>query len=114
MNLQPPTIWQHLEPRPKSAYRQLFLKGTRIRADVIFGLFLCEEEPMTPEEIASDYGLALEAVREAIAYCDTNPPEVEEDFRREESNILAKAQRAASGSVPPLPAPAVPPRALRP
>lgn len=43
---------------------------------------------MTPEEIAADRGL-LEAVKEAIAYCESNPPEVEEDYRREEA--LAEA-----------------------
>jgi uncharacterized protein (DUF433 family) len=80
-----PTHWNHLEPRPKSFYRQLFIKGTRIRARVIYGLFMSAEEPMTPEEIAVDYGLPLEAVLESIAYCQTNPREIEDDFRREEA-----------------------------
>ena len=44
---------------------------------------------MTPKEIAEDRDLPLDAVREAIAYCETNPPEIEEDFRREEA--LAEA-----------------------
>jgi uncharacterized protein (DUF433 family) len=78
------TTWKYLAPNPKSAYRQLFLKGTRIRARVLYGLYMSAEEPMTPEEIAADYGLPVEAVKEAIAYCQTNPPEIEEDFRREE------------------------------
>ena len=42
------------------------------------------EEPMTPAEIAADYDLPLEAVEEAIAYCQTDPPEIKEDFEREE------------------------------
>ena len=37
------------------------------------------EETMTPEEIAADYSLPLEAVLEAIAYCQSNPPEIAED-----------------------------------
>jgi uncharacterized protein (DUF433 family) len=81
--------WQHLEPRAKSAYRQLFVKGTRIRARVIYGLFMCEEEPMTPDEIAQEYSLPLEAVKEAIAYCESKPPEIDRDFRMEEA--LAQA-----------------------
>jgi uncharacterized protein (DUF433 family) len=89
MSLTPTTSWVHLEARPKSAYRQLFLRGTRIRADVIYGLKVSEEDPLTPEEIARDYKLPLDAVREAIAYCATNPPEVEEDFRREEALMSA-------------------------
>src|SRR5688572_10795790 len=76
--------WNYLAPNPKSAYRQLFVKGTRIRARVLYGLAMSAEEPMRPEEIAADYELPLEAVLEAIAYCQTNPPEIAEDFAREE------------------------------
>jgi uncharacterized protein (DUF433 family) len=67
-----------------SSYKQLSIKGRRIRARTLYGAFMNEEEPMTPEEIAADRELPLAAVLEAIAYCQTNPPEIEEDFRREE------------------------------
>ncbi len=89
MSKPTPTQWRYLEPRPQSFYRQLFLKGTRIRADVIYGLHTNAEEPMAAEEIAADYGLPLEAVKEAIAYCESNPPEIEQDFRREEALMEA-------------------------
>jgi uncharacterized protein (DUF433 family) len=93
--------WKHLEPRAKSAYRQLFLKGTRIRARIVYGLFMSEEEPLTPEEIAADYNLPVEAVKEAIAYCESKPPEIEEDFRREEARVQARMRRTTSQPVPP-------------
>src|SRR5579864_7670913 len=76
MNTATSTLWVYLEPRPKSAYRQLFVKGTRIRADVIYGLHVCAGDPMTPEQIAEEYRLPLEAVQEALAYCAANPPEI--------------------------------------
>jgi uncharacterized protein (DUF433 family) len=76
--------WAHLAPNLKSAYRQLFIKGTRIKAESIYALTVDGSEPMTPEEVASDFGLPLEAVKEAIAYCESNPPEMLEDQRREE------------------------------
>jgi len=85
----PPTRWNHLEPNSKSAYKQLFVKGTRIRARVLYGDAVNEEEPRTPEQIAEDYALPIEAVLEAIAYCQGNPPEIEEDFRREEALMEA-------------------------
>jgi hypothetical protein len=44
---------------------------------------------MTPEEIAADRDLPVEAVREAIAYCASNPPEVAGDLRREEEHMRA-------------------------
>ena len=36
------------------------------------------------QEISADCDLPLEAVREAIAYCQSDPPEIKEDFEREE------------------------------
>jgi uncharacterized protein (DUF433 family) len=81
--------WVYLAPNPKSAYRQLFLKGTRIRAEIIYGLTVDGSEPMSPEEVAADYDLPLEAVREAIAYCESKPPEIDEDHRREEARMRA-------------------------
>lgn len=81
--------WKYLEPRPKSFYRQLFIKGTRIRARSLYGLYMSDEEPMTPEQIAAEYSLPLEAVQEAIAYCQSNPPEIRQDFSREEALMEA-------------------------
>jgi uncharacterized protein (DUF433 family) len=81
--------WVYLAPNPKSSYKQLFLKGTRIRAEVIYGMTVDGSEPMTPEQVAADMNLPLEAVREAIAYCEADPPEVREDHRREEERMRA-------------------------
>ena len=81
--------WTYLAPNPKSSYKQLFVKGTRIRARVLYGLFASADEPMTAEEIAADYFLPVEAVREAITYCSSNPLEISEDLRREEQIMEA-------------------------
>jgi uncharacterized protein (DUF433 family) len=78
-----PREWVYLASNPKSAYKQLFIKGTRIRAEVVYRLSV-GREPMTAEEIAEDYGLPLEAVKEAIAYTASGPPEIEADRRGEE------------------------------
>jgi uncharacterized protein (DUF433 family) len=89
MSISTTTSWRYLEPRTKSAYRQLFVTGTRIRAEVIYGMHVNEEEPMSPEQIAQEYGVPVEAVREAIAYCQSNPAEIERDFQREEALMEA-------------------------
>jgi uncharacterized protein (DUF433 family) len=83
--MQPSTsiTWQHLAPNPASCYKQLFVKGTRIRARVLYGMFASAQEPMTPQEIADEFDLPMEAVKEAIAYCQSNPPEIALDFERE-------------------------------
>jgi uncharacterized protein (DUF433 family) len=78
------TTWRYLAPNPKSCYKQLFIKGTRIRARVLYGMFMSAGESMTPQEIADEFDLPLAAVQEAIAYCQGNPPEIAMDFKREE------------------------------
>ena len=81
--------WAYLAPNAKSAYKQLFVKGTRIRARVIYGLYAMKEDPLPPEQIAEQFDLSVEAVQEAIAYCESNPPELLEDYAREEALMEA-------------------------
>lgn len=84
--------YKFLERNPKSNYKQLFVKGTRIRARILYGQYMSEEEPRTVEQIAADYNLPVEAVREAIAYCDTDPVEIREDHAREEAIMDATGE----------------------
>jgi uncharacterized protein (DUF433 family) len=88
------TQYKFLERNPKSNYKQLFVKGTKIFARTLYGQYMSEEEPRTIEQIASDYNVPIEAVREAIAYCDTDPIEVREDFAREEAIMEATGMNA--------------------
>lgn len=82
------TKYKHLAPNPKSAYRQLFIKGRRIRAWVLY----CDHmnQGLSAEELAEDFDLPVEAVREAIEYCATNPPEVRGDLIREQESMRAR------------------------
>jgi hypothetical protein len=59
--------YKYLKPKPGSNYRQLFVHG-RIRAEILYRETV-GPEPLTPEEVASEYGLPVEAVVEAISYC---------------------------------------------
>jgi uncharacterized protein (DUF433 family) len=93
MNPSTSTTWNFLAPNPQSCYKQLFVKGTRIRARVLYGLFRSAEEPMTPEEIAAEFNLPLGAVEEAIAYCQSSPPEITQDFEREEQLMEASGMK---------------------
>jgi uncharacterized protein (DUF433 family) len=86
--------YQHLEARPGSNYRQLWLKGRRIRAEVIY-----EEihgpDPRTPEELARDYEIPQEAVVEALDYATRNRPLIEQEREREAVRIRAREIREA-------------------
>jgi len=91
----------HLAPREGSGYQQYFVKGRSLRAETLFratvGL-----EPMTPDEVAQDYDVPVEAVREAMHYCLRNAAllqrEREEDWAESESRGLAAAPPLASGA----------------
>ncbi len=80
--------YKHLMPKRGSNYRQLFVNG-RIRAEVIYretvGL-----EPLTPEEVAREYNIPVEAVLEAIDYCVRNKALLDEERAREQASIKAR------------------------
>ena len=63
MSTSPTTdkVYQHLEYRPGSNYREMFIKGRRIRASVVEGT-IHGPEPITPEDFARDYQVPPEAV----------------------------------------------------
>ena len=86
--------YQHLEPRPGSNYRQLFLKGRRIRAAVVDEV-IHGPDPRTPEEFAQDFQVPLEAVLEALDYVARNGPLIEQERDREAAKLRAGAPRRA-------------------
>jgi uncharacterized protein (DUF433 family) len=61
----------HLGPREGSGYQQAFVRGRNLRAETLYRATV-GPEPMTPEEVAADYDVPVEAVREAIHYCLRN------------------------------------------
>ena len=81
--------YRFLEPRPCSSYRQLFIKGRRIRAEIIYRQTV-GEDPRTPEQVAEDYEIPLEAVQEAIDYCIHNEPLLREERDQELAEIRAR------------------------
>jgi uncharacterized protein (DUF433 family) len=83
------THYQHLEPRPGSNYRQLFLQGRRIRAAVVHEA-VYGPDLYTPEEFAREYGVPLDAVSEAIDYVSNNLPLIEAERDREAADIQAR------------------------
>jgi uncharacterized protein (DUF433 family) len=81
------TQWRYLERDPLSSQRQLSIKGRRIKARTLAGAFFNAEEPRTIEQISEDWSVPIEAVREAIAYVESKPIELEQDFRLEEALV---------------------------
>jgi uncharacterized protein (DUF433 family) len=82
------TTYKYLARKPRSLYRQLFIKDRWIAARTLYGLSV-GQDAMTPDEIAADYELPVEAVLEAIAYCRSSPPEIADDYEAEEAVMEA-------------------------
>ena len=80
------TEYKHLEARPGSNYRQLFVKGRRIRAGILYRLTINVEQ-LTPKEVATEYDLPLNVVLEAIDYCKRHSDVLEADRQMEDETL---------------------------
>jgi hypothetical protein len=87
-----PARWIYFDRKPGSVYRQLFIKGRNIAARTLYTAFLDQDDPRTMEQIASDFEVPLAAVQEAVAYCESDPPEFLQDWEMEESSIRARTK----------------------
>ena len=79
-------------PQTRSlAYKQLFIQGRQICAGTLYGMYMSLEEPISPEQIAREYDLPVEAVEEAIAYCQTDPPKIKADLSAKNESCKRRA-----------------------
>jgi uncharacterized protein (DUF433 family) len=91
----------HLAPHEGSRYQQYFVKGRNLRAEMLYRATV-GPEAMTPDEVAGDYDVPVEAVQEAVHYCVRNAAllerEREEDWADSRSRGLVAAPPRASGA----------------
>jgi uncharacterized protein (DUF433 family) len=92
--------YKHLGPRQGSRYRQFFINGTRVRAEVVYGDIVGPEK-MTPEEVARDRNLPLEAVLECVDYCEKNADLLRQEWEEDEADVASR--RSANPEMYPLP-----------
>ena len=78
--------YQYLESRPRSNYRQLWVKGRHMRAEVLYRCTV-GPEPRTPKEVARDYDLPVEVVLEAIEYSLRNKELLDAERAQEEARM---------------------------
>ena len=92
--------YQFLEPRPTSKYRQLFVRGRRIRAEVLYRATVGPDaEP--PETVARDFHVPLEAVLESIDYATQNKDLLDAERVNEERNYQEFLQRRGNSESTP-------------
>ncbi len=68
-----------------SNYKQLFYKDRKIRAEILYRATL-DPEARTPEEVAHDYDVPVEAIH----YCTHNEPLLREERDRDLADIRAR------------------------
>ncbi len=85
------TTYHYLETRPGQLYRQPYVKGLRMRAEIPYSATIEKiqddgsvEPGRTPEEVAADYDIPLEAVLEAIDWCQKHEDVLIADHARED------------------------------
>jgi uncharacterized protein (DUF433 family) len=91
--------YKYLTPWRGSNYKQLFYKDRKIRAEVLYRQTV-GIDPRTPEEVARDYHVPVEAVYEAIHYCTHNEPLL----RQERDRTLALIKERGLDKPPYAPA----------
>jgi uncharacterized protein (DUF433 family) len=80
------TQWQYLEKRPHSWRQQLYIKGTRIKASVIYSDMIANQE--TPQETAENWDLPLAIIEEVIEYCKTYQALLDSEAAKERQIVL--------------------------
>jgi uncharacterized protein (DUF433 family) len=91
------TEYVHLAPRDASSYQQYFVKGRSLRAETLYRATV-GPEPMSPDDVAQDYDVPVEAVLEAIEYCVRNAALLE----TERDEDWSQSRSRASAVTPPL------------
>jgi hypothetical protein len=81
-------LYKYLQPKRGSNYKQLAVNG-RIRAEILFRETIGPES-LTPEQVAREYNLPVEAVLEAIHYCNHNKDLLDAERAREQASIEAR------------------------
>src|SRR5690242_16722646 len=79
------TEWSYLEARPHAWKRELFIKGTRIRAGVVYSSMIANHR--TRDETARAWNLPTEAIEEIVSYCQANWPLIAAEIEREREHM---------------------------
>ena len=88
--------WQYLVRRQHPWRKQLYVKGRNMTARQLVGSMKANQ--LDEEAAAADYHLPVEAVREALAYCDTNKELLETEAEIE--RLMLKRGGVARGPRP--------------
>lgn len=85
--LKPPKF-KYLIERPHSSSRQLFVKGRRLQASIVYDSMVANK--MTPEQTAKNWDLPVEVVYECVDYCKENESLIRMEAEETERWLVAE------------------------
>lgn len=77
--------WLHLQKRANSESEQLFIRGTRIKASVVY--FTMVANNLTVDQVAEEKGISVDAADEAVRYSVANRSLIEREARATSKNL---------------------------
>lgn len=80
--------WKYLEKRPNSSRNQLYLKGRKLLASIVWSDMIVNND--TIEETAVNWDLPVEAIEEAIEYCQQHQELIEFEALQEKEYLESK------------------------
>lgn len=83
-----PPAWQWLVERPHPWRRQLWIKGSKLRASTVW--LEAQANGLDAAQAAENWSLPLPAVEEAFAYCDAHRALIEAEAHEERQRLLAE------------------------
>lgn len=81
--------YKHLGPKLGSAYRQWAVTGRGVWAETLWQA-TTGDEPLTPEAVADRWNVPVEAVREAIHYCEHNQELLQQERDEDYADYMAR------------------------
>lgn len=83
--------YKHLEARPHKWRKQLYLKERNMTVWHVIAVM--RANGYTPERMAKNYGLPVEAIREALDYYEKNKELVQAEVEAEKQWLIAKGHK---------------------
>ena len=78
--------WTYLVARPHEWRRQLYIKGKKLLASTVWADM--QANGMDAEEAADNWNLPIEAVREAVRYCEDHLPLLRMEAEEEQKRLI--------------------------
>lgn len=82
------STWQYLEARPHTWRQQLYLKGRKLLASIVWQDMIANQ--LSSEQAAENWGLPVAEIDEVIHYCESHQELLKLEAEEERNRLVAK------------------------